>query len=178
MSQPTQPPPRVIKTLGTLNLVFAGLGLLGGAMTYAMYFGGLKIAPGPDPLREAALGSPAYMSFLRVSMVAGFIASLVLGASGIGLHRMKEWGRKAALAYAVYAIVGAIAGIVMLAKYVLPALSKLHGPAAQGGVIGGMMGGVIAISYPIVILVFMNRRNVREAFARANEPPVPPAQLR
>ena len=172
------PPPRVINTLGILNLVFAGLGLLGGVMTYAMYFGGLKIAPGPDPLREAMLGSHAYMSFLRASMVAGVIASVTLGASGIGLRRMKAWGRKLALAYAVYAVVAAVAGIVMMLRYVAPAFAKLHGPAAQGGMIGGMMGGLIAIAYPIVLLIFMNKRDVRDAFVRANEPPVPPAQLR
>ena len=171
------PPPRSIKTLGTLNLVFAGLGLLGSAMTYALYFAGLQLTPN-DPLREAQLSSPEYMSFIKASMVVGLIMNFVLGASGIGLHRMKTWGRKLALAYAVYAIVGAIAGLIVTLRYVAPAFSKLHGPAQQAGIMGGVMGGLIALAYPIVLIVFMSKRNVREALERANEPPLPPAQVR
>jgi H+/Cl- antiporter ClcA len=102
----------------------------------------------------------------------------VLGASGIGLRAMKNWGRKLALCYAVYGIFAAITGMVMMVKYLMPALSKLHDPAAQGGMMGGVMGGLIGIAYPVVILVFMSKQNVREAFERANEPPVPPAHVR
>ncbi|HTL34290.1 MAG TPA: hypothetical protein VL326_14280 [Kofleriaceae bacterium] len=175
----TPPPPRSIKTIGTLNLVFAGLGLLGSLMTYAMYFGGLELTPGhPNPVKEATLSSPTYMSFLKASMVAGLVAAVVLGASGIGLRAMKNWGRKLALFYAVYGIFAAITGMVMMVKYLMPALSKLHDPAAQGGMMGGVMGGLIGIAYPVVILVFMSKQNVREAFERANEPPVPPAHVR
>jgi hypothetical protein len=54
----------------------------------------------------------------------------------------------------------------------------MKGPAGQAGMMGGVMGGLIAIAYPIVLIVFMTKRNVREAFDQANEPPVPPAQLR
>jgi hypothetical protein len=170
------PPPRSIKTIGTLNLVFAGLGLLGALMTYAMYFGGLELTPGhANPVKEAMLSSPTYMSFLRASMVAGLFASVVLGASGIGLRAMKSWGRKLALAYSVYGIFAAITGMVMMVRYLAPALSKIADPAAKGGMMGGVMGGLIGVAYPIVIIVFMMKQNVREAFERANEPPIPPA---
>jgi hypothetical protein len=173
----TPTPPRSIKTLGTLNLVFAGLGLLGSAMTYAMYFGGLKLTP-HDPIGDAVRSSPAYLSFLRASMVAGLISHCALAASGIGLHRMRSWGRKLALAYAVYAIVAAIGGIVMMVHYVMPVVANMKGPAGQAGIMGGIMGGLIAIAYPIVLIVFMSKRNIRDAFEQANEPPVPPAHVR
>jgi hypothetical protein len=173
----TPTPPRSIKTLGTLNLVFAGLGLLGSAMTYAMYFGGLKLTP-HDPIGDAVRSSPAYLSFLKASMVAGLISHCVLAASGFGLHRMRSWGRKLALGYAVYAIVGGIAGVVMMVHYIMPVAAKLPGPAGQAGIMGGVMGGLIALAYPIVLIVFMSKRNVRDAFEQANEPPVPPAQVR
>lgn len=175
MTPPSLPPPQAVKTLGTLNYVFAGLGFVGTAMTYAMYFGGLKLTP-HDPIGDAVRASPSYMSFMRASMVAGLISHIALAASGYGLHRLRSWGRKLALAYAVYAIIAAIGGAVMMFHFVMPVLAKLKGPAAQGGMVGGMMGGLIALAYPIVLIVFMNRRNVREAFERANDPPVPPAQ--
>ena len=168
--------PQSVNTLGILNLVFAGLGLFGMLATYAMYFGGLHLAH--DPVQEIARSSPTYMSFMRMSLVSGTIGSLVLGASGIGLRAMKSWGRKLAIAYAIYSIVAAIFGFYMTHKYLIEPLSHSDNPAAKGGVMGGYMGGLIALAYPIVLLIFMNKANVRDAFKRANEPPVPPAQLR
>src|SRR4051812_38168959 len=94
--------PQAVNTLGILNIVFSGLGLLGMVMTYAMYFGGLHLPH--DPVQEVARSAPAYMSFMRLSLVSGTIGSLALGASGFGLRAMKDWARKLAIAYSIYSI--------------------------------------------------------------------------
>ena len=167
--------PQAVNTLGILNIVFACLGLVGMVATYAMYFGGLHLAH--DPVQEIARSSPEYMSFLRVSMVSSAIASVALGVSGFGLRAMKGWARHLAIAYSIWTIVAAIFGFYMTHKYLLEPLSHSDNPAAKGGVAGGYMGGLIALAYPIVLLIFMNKANVRDAFKRASEP-VPPAHLR
>jgi Na+/H+-dicarboxylate symporter len=168
--------PQSVNTLGILNLVFAGLGLIGMVATYAMYFGGLHLRH--DPVQEIARSSPTYMSFMRATLVSGTIAAIALGTSGIGLRQMKSWGRHLAIAYSIWSIVAAIFGFYMTHKYLLEPLSHSDNPAAKGGVAGGYMGGLIGLVYPVVLLIFMNKRDVKDAFARANQPPVPPAQLR
>ena len=108
-------------------------------------------------------------------LVSGLVTSTALGISGIGLRGMKSWGRKLAIAYSIYTIIAAIGGLYMTNKYLLEPLSHSDNPAAKGGVMGGYLGGLIGLAYPIVLLIFMNKRDVKEAFARANEP-VPPAR--
>jgi hypothetical protein len=175
---PPIPVPGAVKTLGILNLAFAALGALGLVMTYATYFGGLELTHN-DPVKRIALASPEYMNYLRVSLVFGVISSTVLAVSGSGLLRMRAWARKLTIGYAIYGILAGVGGIVMMQHYLLGPLSRsTDNPAVKGGAIGGLFGSVLALAYPIVLLVFMNKKNIRDAFTRANEPPLPPAQLR
>jgi hypothetical protein len=157
-------------------LVFAALGVLGLLFTYAMYFGGLRMGP-RNPVVELARSSPEYMSFLQGSLITGFIAIAVFAASGIGLLMLRSWGRKLAIAYALYAIVGAVVGMIVTHHYLLGPLSKAGGAAAGAGMMGGYLGGILGVLYPIVLLVFMTRRNVVDAFRRAGAPPLPPAHV-
>jgi len=169
---PPYRPPVSIKTLGILNLVFAGLGAIGLLFTWSMYFGGLRLGP-RNPVVEIAHHSPEYMTFLKLSLVASIAAVGALVASGVGLLKLKPWGRKLAIAYAVFSAISAVVGLVMTQHYVLGPLSRMHGPAASGGMMGGYMGGILGMVYPTILFIFMFRRNVVLAF----EPPVPPARV-
>jgi hypothetical protein len=181
MSYPAYPPqyrpPGSIKVLGIINLVFAGLGLFGLLFTYSMYFSddggsfGMR-----NPVIEVAHRSPEFMSFLRWSMLHGVIAAALLCVAGIGLIKHRPWGRTLAIFYAFQNIVAAIVGLYLTQKYLMGPLKELHDPAADAGVSGGYMGGIVAMAYPIVLLAFMFKRTVREHFARVAEPPVPPAR--
>lgn len=173
---PVQRPPAAIKTFGIINLVFAGLGAIGGLFTWAMYFGDLRLGP-RNPVVEIAHESPAYMRFLEWSVVVGFFAVAVLAASGVGLLKSRMWGRKLAIGYSLYAIVGAIVGLVMTQHYVMGPLSRSHEMAASAGAMGGYMGGALGVAYPLVLLIFMCKRNVVTWLQRVNEPPVPPARV-
>lgn len=175
MTQPPRPPAS-IKVLGILNIVFAGLGVIGGLFTWAMYFGHLDLG-GRNPVVEIAHESPAYMRFLEWSMVISALALVLLLASGIGLLKMRMWGRKLAILYAVFNVVSSIVGIVMTQHYLLGPLSHSHSPAAVGGQAGGYMGALAGMAYPVVLLAFMFRRNLVAALVAANEPPVPPARV-
>jgi hypothetical protein len=169
-------PPGSIKVLGIINLVFAGLGVFGLLFTYSMYFGGMKMGP-RNPVIEVAHDSPEFMTFMKWSIVHGLISIALLATAGIGLIKVRSWGRSLAIFYALQNIVAAIVGLYITHKYLMTPLKALHDPAADAGVTTGYMGGVIAMAYPIVLLAFMIKRNVREHFARVNEPPVPPARV-
>lgn len=169
-----QRPPGSIKVLGILNLVFAGLGVIGLLFTYAMYFGGFKLG-GRNPVVEIAHASPPYMMFLKVTLGLGVVALIVFAASGIGLIGMKPWARKLAIGYALYAIVGAIVGLVVTYVYVLAPMSGRPGSGA--GMFGGVWGGILGCAYPIILLVFMTRKNVVDAFARLTVATLPEARV-
>jgi len=163
MYQQQPRPPGSIKVLGILNLVFAGLGVIGLLFTYAMYFGGLRLG-GRNPVVEIAHSSATYMTFLKVTLGLGVPALIAFATSGIGLIGMKPWGRKLAIGYAIYAIAGAITGLIVTYVYVLAPLSGQPGSGA--GMFGGLWGGILGCAYPIILLIFMMRRNVVGAFAR------------
>lgn len=175
MSEPPRPPAS-IKVLGILNLVFAALGALGTLFTWASYFGHLDLGRS-NPVIEIAHESPAYMRFLEWSTAATAVALVVLLASGIGLLRMRMWGRKLAVVYAVFTVVAGIVAMAMTQHYLLGPLSRAHSAAAVGGAAGGYLGGIAGIAYPVVLLAFMFRRNVVAALVAASEPPVPPARV-
>ena len=94
---------------------------------------------------------------------------------------MKEWGRKLSLAYAVYAIIAGLAGILFTFIFVLqPLLEKAQttqGPEAAeavGGAIGGSVGGCFSLIYPVLLLIFMTRPKLVAAFRSPQEPPALP----
>jgi ABC-type glycerol-3-phosphate transport system permease component len=161
---PVRPP--AVQVFGILNLVFAGLGLLGGVMTYVMYFSGIHL-PGPrNAAIEAAQASPTYMSFLRVSFGFGLAATLVLAIAGYGLLRMKTWARKLTIGYAIYGLIAAVAGFIMMQRYLMGPMMHSSDPAAKGGAMGGVVGGLFGLAYPVLLIIFMNKRDIREAFEK------------
>ena len=169
-------PPVSIKVLGIINLVFSVLGICGMVFTGVMFLG--NVVPQdpnfPNPTMDAFNNNPGYRTFMIVSMVLGFIFSIVLAAGGVGLLQSRRYGRSASIAYAWYAIIGAVVGIVVnyffLIGPMIEQAQQAEGAqrgAAVGGAIGGAVGGVIGscmgMAYPIVLLFFMSRPNVIRA---------------
>jgi len=158
---------------GILNLVFACLGLCG------LCFGlipllGMQAIPDlpPNPVFELMQQNQAYYVFTMVTMALGFVATVVLGLAGIGLLNMRPWGRQLSIVYAVYAIVAGIVGMIANWVWLIgPLMERANaagaGPeraGAIGGIIGGAFGGCIGLIYPVLLLIFMMRPNVVEAF--------------
>jgi hypothetical protein len=159
-------PPVSIKVFGILAIVFGSLGLFGILFTYIMYFGNARMF-GPNPAVAIARESETFMTWMKVSLGLQCVMSPMLLASGIGLLKRRAWARKTAIAYALYGIVGGLVGLVMTWKYLIAPLSRMSGPAAAGGTLGGMIGGVVGMVFPVLLLIFMTKRNVREALTRA-----------
>ena len=163
--------PASVTVFGILNLVFGVLGLCGTAGSVAVLFFMPQNPNVRNPVMDLMANSPVYRLFNQVVIGLGFVAAIVLIVAGIGLLQTKPWGRTLSIGYSVYAILSGIVGLVMsFAFLVKPLMDQANaaggGPeqaAAIGGMFGGLFGGCIGMVYPIVLLIFMCRRNVAEA---------------
>jgi len=75
------------------------------------------------------------------------------------------------IAYGVYAIIMALAGSAVNFIYLAqPMLAEAHGKsgpeatAALAGAIGSVAGGCFGLLYPVLLIIFMTRKNVKAAF--------------
>lgn len=158
--------PQAVKVFGILNLVFAGLGALGAIMMYVMYFTDIQMGGQRNVVIEVAHQSPTYMTFMRVSFVTGLISTVVLALSGLGLLYMKTWGRTLAIAYGAYGVVAAGVGFIMAQRYLTGPLMDSAAPSAKAGAAGGIVGAAMGFAYPVLLLIFMYKRDIREAFEK------------
>ena len=163
--------PASVMVFGILNLVFGVLGLCGTVGSAAMFFALPQNPNVRNPVLDLIAGSPGYRLFTLVTVGLGFIATIVLIVAGIGLFQTKSFGRTLSIGYSIYAIVSGIVGLgVNFVFLIRPLLEQAQaagtGPeqaGAIGGIIGGSFGGCLGMAYPIVLLIFMCRRNVAEA---------------
>ncbi len=181
--------PTSVTVFGILNIVFAVFGFCGvlGIVAVFMMLGTNLNNPAfqNNPTMQAIQDSPAYATWLKISVVLGVFVSIALLAAGIGLLRLKPWARTLSIAYGIYGIVSVIIGTVVNYFFLIqPMLEKAHGEqgpeaaGAIGGAIGGMFGGCIGIIYPVLLLIFMTRPNVTAAFRQQSpEGFQPPANL-
>jgi uncharacterized membrane protein len=86
-------------------------------------------------------------------------------AAGIGLLYLKAWARVLSLGYGWFAIVWGIIGMVVNVGLIT---SGAYGAPrdAVGGMMGGVFGGLVGLIYPILLIVFMRRPNVKDACTR------------
>lgn len=119
-----------------------------------------------------------YRIYMIAAAAVGLLAAFVLIAAGIGLLQMKSWARLASIGYAIFSIVMGILGIIVTAFFVFgPAIAgaRAGGTEAAAGMVGlvtGMLGGVLGMIYPVVLLIFMTRPRIRDAFKFQDAPPV------
>ena len=105
-----------------------------------------------------------------------------MALAGVGLLRLKSWGRKLSIGYAIYAIVFTIissaANFMFLFRPMMEEAQQRQGVeagAAIGGAIGASVGSCFGLIYPIILLIFMMRPKVVAAFQQPDSPPAIPA---
>jgi hypothetical protein len=152
--------PAAVTVFGILNIVFGALGLL--SMPCALFF--MFAMPGKvmNPTR-------AVKAWLLFSSLIGFVATILLIITGIGLLNLKAWARKWAVGYGWFAIIWGVLGTIMnliLMTSGAYGYSQDAAPGAMGGMIGGTIGGLFGLIYPILLIVFMQRPNVKNACTR------------
>jgi magnesium-transporting ATPase (P-type) len=161
--------PASITVFGVLNLVFGGLGVCGILGSFVVMLMPVN-ARGGNPVMEMMAENKLYGAMQMVMMVFGFLATVVLIASGVGLLQSKMYGRTLAIGYSLYSFVSVILGTLVNTIFVfLPLLNKLDampdGPNKMASIItvvSGIAGGVIGLIYPSLLLYFMTRKYVTE----------------
>jgi sulfite exporter TauE/SafE len=167
--------PTVAVVLGILNIAFGVLGICGGIVGLISQFShGMKQSEIPANLQN----------WMHVVEAIRIVLCVALIASGIGLLMVKNWGRLLAMIYAIVDIPVALVNSALTAKTIEPVLKQLHadippemhGPLVIGAVAGGVCCGLI---YPIVLLILLNLKDIRAAFAASSSvpPPVSPPSL-
>jgi len=194
------PRPGAVTAIAILNLIVGGFGLLGclcgcgsiGGMSYLLATS-TPPAGQPDPRQVFLVVDRAYPLSKWVivgSMIAGLLVMLLLLVSGIGLLRLRSWGRKLAIATAlfmiglnvidnVYAMVQGNAAVMKITEEYqrfLQELAKSQPGAAPPMIgLGGRDSAPISImnvssifvenTYPILLIWIMMLKSIRRAFA-------------
>lgn len=152
-AQTTQVP----KVFGILNILF---GLVCGACTGV----GAVAVLGLIALIETAGGDLGIWKIVWPAMM-GLVVLIyvILVVAGIGLLMGKAWGRTLSVAYSGVAIALSIFGLI-LNLFILPdALSGGAAPVDAAGSAKDIVSTAIGLIYPIVLLVFMNKPEVKAA---------------
>ena len=177
--------PTSFTVFGVLNIVFAVLGAVLSAFAVMSAF-----MPNVDlgfqsnnPAMKIIQNNEALKTFSGIRGGMDCCVFVLLGIAGVGLLKMKDWGRKLSIGYSAYAILFQIVQIVVAIVFVaLPLLNEANGVASQqeqavlmggaiGGMIGGIVGGMCCMVYPIVLLVFCLRKSTKDTLL---QPPVNP----
>jgi hypothetical protein len=180
--------PNSVFVIGILNMVFGGLGLLlslcGAGVIAAMRYANI---PGPNgqniyqgfwEVMDAEV--PNYFQLAMFSLVAGMLLLTILLIAGIGLIRMRRWGRTLSVFFAITFILLQTWGLIWSLRTVNPATQRAQAemtkamPPQQAQFSfqdPGFGAGIavffyaIELVYCIVLLVIMFQSPVRAAFA-------------
>lgn len=149
-----------VTVFGVLNIVFGVLGAAGLALSIVFLLAFPNI--GEQPALPAAPDA-----WLRVTIAWGGLGTIWLITSGVGLLRMRRWGRVAAVWYAVVGTAMIGLNLVVHWIYVVqPAFAPADGPRPEVAIaaVGGLLGGVVGVIYPLLLWFFMSRSHVVAAF--------------
>lgn len=167
--------PTSATVFGILNIVFAGLGIIGIIASIGLL---LLASNSQNPVVKVMQESPGYTLWFKICIPLGFLSCGVLLAAGIGLLLVKPWSRLLSIGYAIYALgfglVGGVVNFIFITRPLLEQAQNKGGPEAAGaigGAISGSIGGCFGMIYPILLLIFMFRPTIVAAFR-----PAPPAQ--
>ena len=171
--------PTGVTVFAILCFVLGGFGLLSLLASTAMLLGGGDAAAN-NPVFELCRTSNFYFVFTVVSTILGLVFLGVQVAAGFGLLKMAPSGRKLILAYAMYAMVMTVVSNAVNYFFLLPKMrdqmqaQAANGPAAAQQiveaslVVGLVIGLIAALAFPIAILWYFNRSEIKAKFATAS----------
>lgn len=162
--------PGSVTTFAVLNIVFGSLGALGLLAGLAM--------TGNDPVTEAMRSHSFLGVWDTVTTLIGGLVAIALIFIGVGMLSLKIWARKACIIYGIYSIVMSIVSTLVTFMVLKPFLDEVvagtlggeFGLGSMGSTIvsaaimGAMIGIILAIVYASLLMYFMTRPHVREAF--------------
>lgn len=123
--------------------------------------------PGTNPLT----GKPAQSIWSQMVLVIQLVSlglAIVLMVGSIGLLRGKPSARKLTLIWALLKVPVVVIGSLMLGLMttewfaMLPQNGGISASPSVPGLFGGIIGGLAGIAWPVVVLVVINRKSIRD----------------
>lgn len=196
--------PTSVTVMAILNMVFGGINLVsllcvGAALLIlVLVLNSLASSTSREAREfrevfESLQREAPWMVWFLVALIAvSLIFSAVLFFSGLGLWRLRPWGRTASIVYALVTIVVQVGMVAFQIVLLNPAMSRWqqallsrqsgpgtpppYNPMAGNEVVNNasaVLGGLLGLTYAVILLVVMFRPAVRAAF-RGEEPAGPP----
>lgn len=174
-----------VMALGIINILYAVLLRLCCGLTSALssLFFLLFASGGLDLMSRFAemegveipdLGTMYSGPMMSYNMIKGFVL-LILGtgllAGGIGLLRLRPWGRTLSLGVAGAEIAWAIVDFAISVFFIYPLMSQTMGedvsqmPQLIGNVVFGIFFTFMKLVYPVALLICLNLSSIKEQFA-------------
>jgi hypothetical protein len=199
--------PVVVMVVAILQIVIGGLwlvidiGQMGMHLTGADQALGKAFTPKTAPAGQAIEPTdanaymeehiPHYTAYMWSHFVLDTTLSTLMILSGVGLLRMKRWGRRLAFVYAAYSILLRILTVTYGFMFVIPvtlalmeseqdkAIAQMPPQQQQAAqrtlgtvktvmrvmLYGIQLGQLVVIIYPILVVILLTRKSVNEAFA-------------
>ena len=174
--------PTAVTVLAIIGIIFGGLGVLCKPLGVVALF---IPQPGPNPMLDM---QRSMMVWNVANAVVGTLVSVLLLASSIGSLSLKPWARKGMLAYAGLALVLTVVGGVVTMIWIMPKMQEAQrqmlaqqsargAPAPPPGMMniiqtagnaGAVIGLVLALIFPLVLMYFYTRPEVKAAFGEAD----------
>jgi hypothetical protein len=167
--------PISVTVFGILNIGFALLNFVG--LLFSALITRVKL-PGTSGL-AAMKSDPVFAAWTQFSNVAAVLFGIILIASGIGLLLLQNWARILSLIYSALDVIVVIVGAVIGRRVTMQVMTS-QAPGAPAGLmammaeVGFAMGIIIGLTYPILLLIFMTRPKVVEAFRPPTATLTPP----
>lgn len=146
--------PTSVTVFGVLNIVFASLGLLSLPMGAFGAFSAIK---------QPEIGA-SYGVWLILAQVGGLILNASLLTLGIGLLKTKSWARQGCVIYGCVALASAVFAFIVAVIFFGFILPPSKDPVFAAGLFGGFVGLVFALPYPILLIIFMQKQQMRQYF--------------
>ena len=172
--------PMSVTIFGMLNI---GLGLLGlGGMLLSTNFEGFG-ASAASPSFNSVFAfmdtlnhNPGYMLWNTITVPLNATASLLLVAAGVGLLLLKNWARLASIGCGIYKIAFVILNIVVLGLALREILAKSMQVAGAFVMVilalAAFVGTLLTLAYPLLLIYFLTRPKIIQAFQPAPSPPL------
>lgn len=166
--------PKIATVFGTLNIAVAGWIILRLIVSLAV----LRIAQSA-PVMMPMQQNPMIVGWTKISSALGFFSAIFLAIAGVGLLLVKNWGRILSIIYAIYALLfGVVSLFATFAFMIVPIIEHSQRMSSTelgteiGVAIGVMIRSLVALIYPVLLLVFMLRRKFVEEIRVAQQSPV------
>jgi hypothetical protein len=153
--------PSMARAVAILNIVLGALGLLATPCSGLMFLD----SSSKDPVVQAIRSDPLLLGWTLGSIAFGMLLSVVAIAASAALLNVQPWSRWVLLGEASCQIFLSLLGLAVHGLILTPRVLQIAertGDTAEkygmlGGLVGGSIGSLFAIVFPILTLVVLTR---------------------